>query len=81
VIVLDASVVADLLGDDGAAGSRARAVVVAEPLLAGPDLIDVETVAVLRRAWLKGALAEHRFEQAVHDLGDLRLARFSTVRC
>ena len=78
MIVLDASVLANVVGDDGGPGARARALVGEEESLAGPDLVDVETVSVLRRRWLAGTLDERRFEQAVADLIDFPLVRFPT---
>ncbi len=78
MIVLDASVLANVVGDDGDAGARARALVGHEESLAGPDLVDVETVSVLRRHWLAGTVDDRRFEQAVADLVVLPLVRFPT---
>jgi len=46
--------------------------------LAAPDLVDVETSAVLRRRWLAGTITDERFEQAIEDLKDIPLARFPT---
>lgn len=79
MIVLDASVLANVVGDDGAVGARARILVGEAESLAGPDLVDVETVAVLRRRWLAGTVDDRRFEQAVADLADLPLVRFPTL--
>lgn len=79
MIVVDASVVANALGDDGDAGSNARHRLLSAGGLAAPDLVDVETVSVLRRRWLAGDLTEGRFSIAVDDLADLALARFPTL--
>jgi predicted nucleic acid-binding protein len=79
VIVADASVVANALGDDGADGAAARAVLRAERDLAAPDLVDVETVSVLRRRWLNGDLTARRFRSAITDLGDLAIMRHPTL--
>ena len=49
VIVVDASVVAPALADDGDDGDRARAQLRGERLLA-PELLDLEVVSALRRA-------------------------------
>jgi predicted nucleic acid-binding protein len=49
VIVVDASVLANVVGDDGADGQRVRIEVRAAGGLAAPDLVDVETMAVLRK--------------------------------
>lgn len=79
MIVVDASVLANALADDGDDGDAARARLVADGELAAPDLIDVETVAVLRKRWIAGDLDDERFADAVDDLGDLDLARFPTL--
>lgn len=77
MIVVDASVVANLVGDDGAAGEMARAAVRAtDGTVAAPDLIDVETVSVIRRRWLHQDLTTQRFRAAVDDLIALPLVRF-----
>jgi predicted nucleic acid-binding protein len=78
LIVVDASVMANLVGDDGADGRLARRRVGGETRLAAPDLIDVETVAVLRKRWRVGDLTARRFKAAVDDLLALPLDRFPT---
>ncbi|HUZ10392.1 MAG TPA: type II toxin-antitoxin system VapC family toxin [Acidimicrobiales bacterium] len=79
MIVVDASVLANALGDDQADGARARAELSVAGELAGPDLVDVETVAVLRKRWIAGTLAARRFAAAVDDLADLPLTRYPTL--
>jgi len=79
VIVIDASVLANAVGDDEQAGRHARDLLLAHRELAAPDLVDVETTAVLRRRWLAGTITDERFEQAVEDLGDILMARFPTL--
>ena len=79
MIVADASIVANAVGDDGADGAAARAVLRAERDLAAPDLVDVETVSVLRRRWLNGDLTARRFRSAITDLGDLAIMRHPTL--
>jgi predicted nucleic acid-binding protein len=78
VIVVDASVVANVVADDGADGDVARAHVRAAGDLMAPDLVDVETVSVLRRRWLADDLTEGRFRTAVDDLGSLPIVRYPT---
>jgi predicted nucleic acid-binding protein len=78
LIVVDASVMANLVGDDGTDGTRARRRVGGETHLAAPDLLDVETVAVLRKRWRAGDLTARRFKAAVDDLLALPLNRFPT---
>src|SRR5215207_2484278 len=79
MIVVDASVLANAVGDDERAGRDARDLLRAHRDLAAPDLVDVETTAVLRRRWLAGTVTDERFEQAVDDLVDLPLRRFPTL--
>lgn len=79
MIVVDASVVANAIADDGEDGRVARQRMLAAPELAAPDLVDVETVSVLRRRWLAGDLTDRRFAQAVDDLADLSLLRIPTL--
>jgi len=78
VIVVDASVVANVVGDDDAAGRTARALLRREQRITAPDLVDVETASVLRRRWLAGSLDEPRFEAAVTDLVGLPMGRVPT---
>ena len=47
--------------------------------LAAPDLVGVETTAVLRRRWFAGTVTDERFEQAIEDLTDIPLARFPRI--
>ena len=68
MIVVDASVLANVVGDDEAAGKIARARLEAAGEASAPDLVDVETVSVLRRRWLSGDLSEARFRSAIDDL-------------
>jgi predicted nucleic acid-binding protein len=79
VIVADASVVANALGDDGPDGALARGALRRDPEIAVPDLVDVETVSVLRRRWLAGDLTARRFRTAITDMGDLDMARHPTL--
>lgn len=74
MIVVDASIVASALGDDGSDGERARARLAGERL-AAPELLDLEVASVWRRAARAGRLAERRAGQALRDLADLPLER------
>lgn len=76
MIVVDASVLANVVGDDGEAGNAARARLAQAGTASIPDLADVETVAVLRKRWLAGDLTDQRFRSAVDDLLALPLVRF-----
>jgi predicted nucleic acid-binding protein len=80
VIVVDASVLANAVGDDDDDGRRARDVILAGGGVSAPDLVDVETVAVLRKRWLAGSLSARRFAAAVRDLEQLAIDRYPTLR-
>lgn len=79
MIVLDASVLANVVGDDGPAGIAARSRLAAAGQASVPDLADVETVSVLRNRWVAGTLPEFRFRQAIDDLVALPIVRFPTA--
>ena len=74
MIVVDASVLATSLGDDGPDGDQARARLRGERLTA-PELVDLEVVSVLRRQVRAGALDIRRAALALADLGVLPLRR------
>jgi predicted nucleic acid-binding protein len=76
VIVVDASVLASALGDDGPDGDRARHRLAGERLFA-PELIDLEVVSVWRRAARSGGLDDRRAGLALADLASIPLARAS----
>lgn len=79
MIVFDASILANALADDGQDGVSARHELrIAD--VAAPDLIDVETVAVLRKRWLALALTDEQFSAAVSDLERLDFERVPTLR-
>lgn len=79
MIVVDASVLANVVGDDGADGQLARAELRSAVDIAAPDLVDVETVTVLRKRWLGGTLTERRFASAVDDLEAIAIDRYPTL--
>ncbi len=74
VIVVDASVLAPAMADDGADGDRARARLRGE-VLAAPELIDLEVTSVLRKLQRRGQLSAERAEEALADLMALPLRR------
>lgn len=80
MIVVDASVLANAIADDGTDGDVARDAIRARGGLSAPDLVDVETVAVLRKRWLAGTLPARRFGLAVRDLEELAIDRYPTLR-
>jgi len=79
LIVVDASVLANVIADDGPQGKRARTEIRAAGDLAAPDLVDVETVAVLRKRWLAGTITQRRFATAVDDLELISIDRYPTL--
>jgi predicted nucleic acid-binding protein len=78
VIVIDASVLASALADDGSDGAAARLIVREAGALSAPDVVDIETVSVFRKWWRAGNLTVPRFRSAVDDLDDLALERYPT---
>lgn len=70
---------ANALADDGPDGGLARARLTAGDDLVAPDLVDVETVAVLRKRWMGGDLSKNRFSAAIDDLEDLDLVRYPVL--
>jgi predicted nucleic acid-binding protein len=74
VIVVDASVLATSLGDDGPDGDRARGRLRGERL-AAPELVDLEVASVWRRQVRAGAMDDRRAVLALADLGTLPLRR------
>lgn len=80
VIVVDASVLANALADDENDGDIARSELRAAGDIAAPDLIDVETVSVLRKRWLRRALTDQRFATAITHLQQFSFDRAPTLR-
>ena len=68
MIVVDASILANLVGDDGPDGRLARSLLDGVEPVAVPDLADVETAAVLRKRWIDHTLSERRLSAAVDYL-------------
>ena len=78
MIVVDASVLANVVGDDGADGALAREALRGHELSV-PDLADVEVVSVLRRRWLAKTVTARRFAAAVDDLSALPANRYPVL--
>ena len=74
MIVVDASILATALADDGGDGRRARDRLIGESLTA-PEIIDLEIASVYRRLCRIGILDPVRAEQALSDLAALRVRR------
>ncbi len=79
MIVVDASVIAPALADDDADGESARSRLQGERLTA-PEVLDLEVVSVIRKAFLSGALNRRRARLALADLADLDLERIGHRR-
>ena len=78
MLVVDASVLAVALADDGPDGDTARARLRGETL-AAPELVDLEATSALRRQRHAGLLDERRSILALTDLASLPLQRASHV--
>ena len=76
---MDASILANVVGDDGIDGRRARSEMRTAGEIASPDLVDVETVAVLRKRWLAGTISDRRFASAIADLEAIDFDRYPTL--
>jgi predicted nucleic acid-binding protein len=74
VIVVDASVLATALGDDGPDGDAARKRLRDENL-AAPELIDLEVLSALRQQHMAGAIDARRVQLALDDLAGLPIER------
>ena len=74
MLVVDASVLAPALADDGPDGDMARARLTGQSLVA-PELIDLEATSVIRRQMLGGHLDARRARLALTDLVELPLRR------
>lgn len=74
MLVVDASVLAVALADDGPDGDAARARLRGETL-AAPELVDLEVTSVLRRQNRAGLLEARRATLALTDLAALPMRR------
>ncbi len=74
MIVVDASIVAPALADDGPAGSRCRERLAGEELVA-PELLDLEVCSVLRKLQQRGEITSRRANSAIRDLAALPVRR------
>lgn len=71
VIVVDASVLADALVDDGPVGDAARAELTGDPHWAAPSHLLVEVMSVIRGKVLGGKLGLARAKEAIDALPSL----------
>ena len=74
MVVVDASVLATALADDGADGDAARARLASQEL-AAPELIDLEVASVFRHQVARGKLDPRRAGLALRDLDELPMVR------
>lgn len=76
MIVADASLLVTVLTDGGPSGQAARKAFAESGNIHIPDVAYVETVSLLRRQWLRGALPADRCLAAIQDLNDLPLCSY-----
>lgn len=69
MIVVDASVLANALTDDGPAGGRARAELARDPAWIGPEHLRVEVFSAIRSRHRRGDVSTARAHDAVHAVG------------
>ena len=75
MIVVDASVILDLLLAQPALETLGQRLFAPTETLHAPELLDLEVLQVLRRHWRAGSLSTARGEIAVSDLADLPVVR------
>jgi predicted nucleic acid-binding protein len=76
VIVVDASVVLELLLRTSGAAALERRILAPDENLYAPHLLDLEVAQVVRRYFLRGDLTGNRGAEALRDLADLPVERF-----
>lgn len=78
MLVVDASVLAPAIVDAGTDGDTIRARLRGEAI-AGPDLLRIEVLAVIRKSLIAGALTATQADDAVEDLLDLPVSVFPSA--
>ena len=78
MLVVDASVLAPAIIDAGTDGDTIRARLRGEAI-AGPDLLRIEVLAVIRKSLIAGALTATQADDAVEDLLDLPVSVFPSA--
>ncbi len=76
MIVVDASVIVNMLLDDGDGGRRSQARLAAESSQHAPGLLDLEVISAIRRALGLGWSTDRVADDAVADLADLAIRRY-----
>lgn len=77
-LVVDASALVPALADAGPLGTSCRRSMRSQRLIA-PQGIDLEVISALRSMMFDGAIEGHVAEEAVDDLGRIRMTRVPTV--
>lgn len=78
MLVVDASVLAPAIVDAGTDGDTVRARLRGETI-AGPDLLRIEVLAVIRKHLIAGALTTAQANDAVEDVLDLPVSVFPSA--
>ncbi len=79
MIVIDASVLANALLDDGQLGERARAELAREPHWAAPEHVSVEVFSAIRGRYLGRKVSERRAADAVEALAEASIDLVATM--
>lgn len=79
VIVVDASVLANALTDDGPVGIRARAELARDEHWAGPEHLILKVFSAIRGRWLGQQIGGKRAEDALAALAALRSITIDVV--
>lgn len=76
MIVVDASVVLDLLLNTPASAAVRRRLFRTGETIHAPYLLDIEVLQVIRRFWLARSIDESRAAEAIEDYLDLSIERY-----
>ena len=78
MLVVDASVIAPVIADGGPDGEVCRDRI-KNQVLAGPDLLRVEVMSVIRRHAMSGALSKRQANNALDDVLNLPIVVYPTA--
>jgi predicted nucleic acid-binding protein len=79
LIVIDASVLANALTDDGPLGITSRAELARDPHWAAPEHLIVETFSAVRGLYQGGKIGDRRAQDAVEALASSTIELVSTI--
>jgi predicted nucleic acid-binding protein len=79
LIVIDASVLANALTDDGALGQVARAELASDDHWAAPGHVHVETFSAVRGRLLGATISDERAREATHALAEAAIELLPTA--